>query len=77
MTPYSSRLQVQRYVFKVGARTVEMRIRPEAALYVLAPDAELTPELRSLRIRGKRRQCPSLREVRPPEQRCTPADTKR
>ena len=43
MTPHSSRLQVQRYVFKVGARTVEMRMRPEAVLYVLAPDAEQTP----------------------------------
>ena len=43
MTPHSSRRQVQRYVFKVAARTVRVRLRPEAVLYVLAPDAEQTP----------------------------------
>ena len=63
MTPHSPRLQVQRYVFKVGARTVEMRMRPEAVLYVLAPDAELTPELRTPLFRGKRRRWPSLPDV--------------
>ena len=42
-TPHSSRLQVQRNVFKVGARTVEMRMRPEAVLHVLAPDTEQPP----------------------------------
>ena len=34
------------------ARTVRVRSRPDAALYVLAPDAEQTPELRTPRIRA-------------------------
>ena len=63
MTPHSSRRQVQRYVFKVAARTVRVRLRPEAVLYVLAPDAELTPELRTPLFRGKQRRCPSRPDI--------------